>query len=302
MASYPKRILSIEQQIQSYIDAGMIIPSEDYVKDVLTRVGYYRLRGYSYHLYNNATKKYPDGTKFSDIVSLYQFDTELSHLIFNYLSETEVSLRVRLVEALLVYNDSLVLMDPVAFKDKELFWKNLSSVSSEVSRSNDVFIKHNIENHEGMIPIWANVEVMSFGTLSKIIKNLKTGVGSPFSKLAEYYSYKSAKGSIVKPSSQMLSSWVHSVSTLRNMCAHNSRLYNRTINTAPELLDVDKVTPQPKYIGIYQVMLAMKYLRPNDASWTEFVSDFNVLISKYASVIELSRMNFTSDWKDHFAL
>ena len=74
MTSYPKKILSIEQQIQTYIDSGLILLSSDEVKDVLTRIGYYRLRGYSYHLYNNSTKKYVAGTKFTDLSSVSQFN------------------------------------------------------------------------------------------------------------------------------------------------------------------------------------------------------------------------------------
>lgn len=69
----------------------------------------------------------------------------------------------------------------------------MSMVASEIARSNDVFIKHNFENHDGEVPVWAIVEVLSFGTLSKINKNLKTGVGSSYSILATNYQYKSKK-------------------------------------------------------------------------------------------------------------
>ncbi len=300
MKNYPKNILNIQQQIQSYINAGMIIPSEDEVRDVLTRIGYYRLRGYSYHLYDNSTKRYAPGTKLTDIVSLYYFDTELSHLIFSYLSEIEVTLRVRLIEALLIYNDALILMDPTVFQDKEKYWSNIGVISSEIARSNDVFIKHNMRKHDGQIPIWASVEVMSFGTVSKIIKNLKTGSDSAFSRLAEHYKYKTKKGKLIKPDIQMFTSWIHSVSILRNICAHNGRIYNRVISTAPELIEIDRIVPQPRFNGLYQVLLAMKYLRPNDNSWTSFVNSYSALISKYSNVVDLKCMNFPSDWQSHF--
>ena len=84
------------------------------------------------------------------------------------------------------------------------------------------------------------------------------------------------------------------------MCAHNSRIYNRTISTTPELLTVDQVSPAPRYNGLYQVMLAMKYLRPDDSSWNQFVSDLKLLFEKYADVFELGRMNFPADWEQHF--
>ena len=82
MYQYPKQILTIAQQIQSYIDAGMIITSRSDVEKTLKSVGFYRLRGYSFHLYDNATKKYVPRTKFEDVLKLYQFDQELSALIF----------------------------------------------------------------------------------------------------------------------------------------------------------------------------------------------------------------------------
>ena len=106
MRHYPKNILSIQQQIKSYIDAGMVIVSTDEVEEVLRTIGFYRLRGYSFQLYDNIKKEYLPGTSFDDILEIYNFD-----------------------------------------------------------------------NHDGEIPIWAAVEVMSFGTLSKVIKNLRTGAG-----------------------------------------------------------------------------------------------------------------------------
>lgn len=50
MYKYPKQILTISQQVQSYIDAGMEIGNQSDVEKVLKTVGYYRLRGYSFHL------------------------------------------------------------------------------------------------------------------------------------------------------------------------------------------------------------------------------------------------------------
>lgn len=97
-------------------------------------------------------------------------------------------------------------------------------------------IRHNFNKHEGQIPLWAAVEVMSFGTLSKTIKNLKTGEGTAYAKFAEFYKYKTQRENFVKPDKKMLSSWIYAVSILRNMCAHNSRIYNRAINTTPDII------------------------------------------------------------------
>lgn len=63
MYQYPKQILTIEQQVQSYVDAGMKITSQEDVEKALKSIGFYRLRGYLFQLYDNAAKKYIPGTK-----------------------------------------------------------------------------------------------------------------------------------------------------------------------------------------------------------------------------------------------
>ena len=65
------------------------------------------------------------------------------------IAKIEVALRVRLVEALLIYGDALILQDSSIFKDKNMYRKNMSTIASEIARSNDVFIKHNFNNQDG---------------------------------------------------------------------------------------------------------------------------------------------------------
>ena len=300
MYQYSKNFLSVSQLIQKLIDTGMTIDSLDEAKMALTTIGYYRLKGYSFHKIDPATKKYIAGTNFSGILKLYHFDSELSHLIFSYLSQIEVTLRARLVDAFQTTQDALILHDPSVFKNKQLYWKNQSSIASEVSCSNDVFIEHNFDNHDGAIPIWAAVEVMSFGTISKTIKNMKTGSNTAFSELIKNYKFKNSNERDINPSKDMFTSWIQAVSIMRNICAHNSRIYNRSISTRPQLIYSDVIHPHPRYNGLYQIMLSMKYLRPTEDSWTAFITDFKQLLNNYSDVCDIRRLNFPSDWESHF--
>lgn len=300
MYNYAKPFLSVSQLIQKLSSLGMDIPSHAEAEEAFNTIGYYRLRGYCYHLIDHNTNQYVSGTNLSEILKLYRFDTELSHLIFEYLSQIEISLRVRFVNAFQPLQDVLALNDPSVFNDKEHYWKNQSAVSNEIARSSDVFIAHNFANHEGAIPLWASVEIMSFGTLSKLIKNLKTGQNSVFSSIIQNYRYINSNGNLVNPSKDMFTSWIQAVSVMRNICAHNSRIYNRAINTTPQLISSDAINPPPRYNGLYQIMLAMKYLRPTDQSWVDFVDAFNALLQKYTGVYDLNRMNFPADWASHF--
>lgn len=144
--------------------------------------------------------------------------------------------------------------------------------------------------------------MISFGTLSKIIKNLKTGKDSVYTALADNYKYITKKGNLVNPSKKMFTSWIQSVTVLRNICAHNSRIYNRTIHTTPEILSVDRINPIPTHNGLYQILLAMKYLRPSDAAWNEFAAELELLLKDNKKVINLPAMNFPEDWKAHLVV
>ena len=66
----PKKILNIEQQIQSFSDSGMSVASEAEAREALTSIGYFRLRGYCFPFYNNSTKTYLPGTSFSKIINI----------------------------------------------------------------------------------------------------------------------------------------------------------------------------------------------------------------------------------------
>ena len=296
---YPKRILSLTDQLQTYKDAGMVIPSDETVLNALSSIGFYRLRGYCYNLYDNHTKQFIPGTSFDHILKLYEFDTKLSELLFTFLSKIEIALRVRLTESLLIYKDALILGSPIPFQNKKVYWKNYSTICSEIARSHDVFIRHNFHMHNGQVPLWAAVEVLSFGTLSRIIKNLKNGNGSAFARLSEFYKYRTLKGNLAKPSHKTLSSWIQALVVLRNTCAHNARIYNRSYKIPPEILQIDKVIPQPPHSGLYELLLAMKYLRPSDTDWKDFSMSLQKLIQDYHSYISLSAMNFPNDWKSH---
>ena len=300
MYHYPKPYLSVEQLVRKLIDLGMTIQSRSEAEETFNTIGYYRLIGYCRHRFDKSANRYIDGTNLNDILKLYYFDTELAHLLFEYISQIEIALRVRFVNAFQPNQDALALVDPSFFKDKALYWKNQSVVANEIARSNDIFIKHNYDNHDGAIPLWATVEIMSLGTLSKLIKNLNTGGNDVFSNLVRRYRYTNASGRQITPSRDMFTSWLQAVSVIRNICAHNSRVYNRAVNTTPQLISSDRIDPMPQYGGLYQIMLAMKYLRPTDRSWMTFAASFSTLLEKYTGIYDLSRMNFPEDWVSHF--
>lgn len=66
---------------------------------------------------------------------------------------------------------------------------------------------------------WMILEVATFGTLSKMYKNLKSQLPER-AAIANDFGLYSAKE---------LSSWLEAISVLRNIIAHHSRLWNRSL-------------------------------------------------------------------------
>ena len=299
MLSYSKTYLSPTDLIQNLMAKGMVISSVPIAEEKIIQIGYYRLKGYFYTFYDNSTNTYPN-TKFDDILSIYEFDTKLSRLLFDYLLKIEVTLRARLTEAFRQTNDVLPLYNPSYFEDKHRFWENYASMASEIARSSDHFIKYNYDNHDGVIPVWAIVEVLQYGTLSKVIKNLKTGIGTVFNTLASNYSIPTNSNTMHTPSPDMFTSWIQATASIRNICAHGGRIYKRVISSSlPALTTQDAIHPSPNYTGVYNYILAMKYLRPDDVSWRNFVSVLTSLLSQYSAVVQTTDLFFPTDWSAH---
>ena len=79
MKPYPKNIYQTAALIQKYKDAGLVITDDQKVETALNEIGFYRLRGYSFNLYDNAVK-----STFREL-SLKMFSTYTSSMR-NYLS------------------------------------------------------------------------------------------------------------------------------------------------------------------------------------------------------------------------
>ena len=101
------------------------------------------------------------------------------------------------------------------FAEKEYHVEFLNDMKEELRRNSKAPFVHNFrENYEGgNLPIYALVEVFSFGTLSKFYKNMHNKDKKAIAKtFGVGYTY--------------MESWLESISYVRNICAHYGRLYN----------------------------------------------------------------------------
>ena len=181
------------------------MPIEEQVEK-LNDISYFRLiKAYSLNL-KPRNGNYYTGVTFEHIVELYLLNSNFRQLIFPEIEKVEINVRCRI---------------------SNFFAENYGVLgyydSDKYRNSKAPFVKKFRENYEGgQLPIYALVEVFSFGTLSKFYKNMKNGDKKIVAKLfCVGYTY--------------LESWLESIAYVRNICAHYGRLYNAKLAKTPIL-------------------------------------------------------------------
>ncbi|MBR4791921.1 MAG: Abi family protein [Treponema sp.] len=300
---FNKPALTVSQQISQLENRGLIINDKNLAENALRNLNYYRLSGYwMYFEDSRDPHHFKSGIKFEDIIELYNFDKDLRSYIFEGISRFEVSLRTQFAHQVGIKYGSHSYLKPEYSKDFSDWLENMKKVQNETSRSKELFIKHYKNKYEESFPpIWVICEIFSFGTLSCWYKNLKeipsenhNCPGNAKDDIASFY----------KIPSLILESWIHSLTVLRNHCAHQSRLILKQISIQPIKPKSNKISISGIWSTrsncIYNLILILIYLNEQILLPSTWKSDFiDFLKTNTKNCVEF--LNFPNEWeKDSF--
>jgi len=167
--------LDVEEQIENLKSLGLVIEDEDSAKAFLNDVSYFRfVKAYSLGL-KPKNGKYQDGTTFHMLKELYLFNSNFRQLLFPLIERVEINLRCRLANYFCVKYGVLGYRDAANFADDGYYTDFLDDIAIEIARNAKApFVKNFQQNYvDGSMPLYALVELFSFGTLSKFFKNMK---------------------------------------------------------------------------------------------------------------------------------
>lgn len=166
-----------------------------------------------------------EGTTFDDVLNLYTFDRELRLLLMDAIERIEVSLRTQMAYQLSQrHNTPHPHLDQTIFKDIGKHQSGLQKLKSEVNQSDEDFICHlRTKYKEDLPPIWAVVELMTMGQLSKWYANIKAR------------SDRSAISLAYGIDEKVMTSFCAHLSLVRNKAAHHARLWNRVFSKQMKL-------------------------------------------------------------------
>lgn len=280
--------LTIDEQVENLKSIGLIIEDEDRAKSILNDISYFRLiKAFSLNL-KPKNGLYKESVTFEHILNLYLFNSNFRQLLFPMIEKVEINVRCRISNYFAEQYGVLGYLESDNFINEEYHKEFLEDIEAEINRNSKApFVKNFRENYEGgNLPIYALVEVFSFGTLSKFYKNMKNPDKKAIAKTFDIgYTY--------------LESWIESISYVRNICAHYGRLYNAKLSKTPTLY---KEYSQAD-IGnnrIFGVLLCLKHLLKKDSHWDEYVQDIRKLFDKY-DCVDIKTMGFPEKWEEFLA-
>ncbi len=277
--------MTIEEQVENLKSIGLIVKDEEYAKKILNDISYFRLiKAYSLNL-KSKNGSYGDEVTFEQIVELYLFNANFRQIIFPEIEKIEINVRCRIANYFAEQYGVLGYLEADNFINPEYHQAFLDDMEEEIRRNLKApFVKNFRDNYEGgNLPIYALVEVFSFGTLSKFYKNMKNSDKKVVARsFGVGYTY--------------FESWLESISYVRNICAHYGRLYNAKLSKTP-ILYKEYSRAGIGNNRIFGVLLCLKQLLKNDSHWNLFVDKMELLFEKYESV-DIKTMGYPENWKE----
>lgn len=291
---FDKKPLSVDDQILLLKDRGMVIDNNEKAKMYLSNISYYRLSAYWYTFLDEPKSEhnFKKSTTFDMALDTYVFDRKLRLLIFDEIERIEIALRTTLIHHYsLMYGNNWYENKTLFRGQDSYFYKFNSILQDEMNKTREVFIKHYRQKYKTPAnpPSWMALELASFGQLSMLFKNLKNCDAKK--NVASHFAIDE----------QVLTSWLESLSYVRNACAHHMRLWNRKLPRTPIIPSnpkLDWLVENPstdKQNRIYLSLCVISYLLSSISPGNSFAKKITDLLNKYPALPK-HYMGFTENW------
>jgi abortive infection bacteriophage resistance protein len=213
--------INIDEQIKRLSERNMILDIEEFkIKEILLDIGYYRLGFYWHPFEYDDNHNFIEGTKFSDVISLYYLDVDLRYLLIKYINRLELNFRTNLIHwCSLFYGNN-----PIWYADKKImsveYMKSLKKHYNKhfISKNSQISKHHLKHKNDTYAPCWKTFEYYTFGSIARVYENI---LDDDLKKTI------SLKYNIKKP--YKLQNYLNTLVFVRNSCAHSGVIYDLSI-------------------------------------------------------------------------
>lgn len=288
---FTKIAKTYEEQLQLLKDRGLKINSDSKALHLLRKLSYYRLSGYWYPFLEEPKNShaFKPGSNFQTAFRLYRFDRDLRIFILKELEKIEVSIRSEMIYKFSHYMGAFWITDSTLFSNRWKHNETVKKLKADFDKSDEEFVKaFKLKYSDTLPPAWMLLEITSFGSLSIIYRNLKSGRSKR--EIAHHFGLDDTT----------FASWIHSFVYIRNVCAHHSRLWNRGMTIKPQIPN----TPDNTWLNnttvknnrTYFILSMILYLLQSVDKKHQFIFRFKLLLKKYPNV-DAKAMGFPENWE-----
>jgi abortive infection bacteriophage resistance protein len=245
---YQKPALTYEEQYDLIVSRGLVVEDRLRLIRWLKHISYYRLS--AYFIPFKIGDQFNQGATFDQVAGVYIFDRKLRLILLDAVERIEVALRTDLTYEITHAYGPFGHTDPKNFDpafDHEEFMNEVREAESD---SRETFISHYRTKYtkEEHLPLWMASELLSFGCISKLYRACAPAIKR---KIAGRFSVQDAQ----------LASWFHALSYIRNVCAHHSRLWNRTLAVKPSIPNPSRGWPYqiPRSDRLYAILVIVRH-------------------------------------------
>lgn len=306
-----KTFKTYDEQLKILSDRGIVFTDKiarKKAKNIIQREGYYKLiNGYKAPFLKPDTESetFLDGCTIDEIFALYAFDRELREIFLRHILHVETN-----VKSLIAYTISekyghenylLYRNFNTAKKDASREISNvISDLHGAISKNNgDPCIKHYLQNY-GYVPMWVLNNVLTLGNISRLYSIMKTDDRQNISR-------------IFKILDTSMESFLHTLSIVRNFCAHGNRLY--CIRTKRPLIDtaihsnlsISKNKSNEFILGkrdLFSAVISLRYFL-SGREFVRFQDELTGALNKLGNKLKVididtifSLMGFPKNWKE----
>ena len=287
---YEKPFKTYEEQADLLVARGMVASRDELILR-LQDADYYRLSGY-WHIFKRSDGLFLEGTSLAKIWELYTFDRQLKLVVFDAIERIEVYLRTQLAYELAGRGGPFGYMQPEALPNlsRSGYDKLIQRCRTAYARSREPFAIHFKSDYSGdeLPPYWVLVNLMDFGMVLTLYRGAPNDVRKSIASRFD-----------LKP--RVMDSWLVALNTIRNICAHHGRLWNRVLGTKP-MIPREKNDPrwhEPFEVRpdkIFSILTILSYMLETAAASSAWRARLFLLL-RTRLPDDLRRMGFVKGWE-----
>lgn len=253
-----KQYKNPNELVEYLISKGVIISNKEDTINKIKKYSYYSIINSYKDVFKTVDNNYKKNVSFDEIYALYEFDKNIRFIFLKYILDIETIIKSLLAETISEkygIQNYLVVDNFDNSVNNSIIEESIEKIKEEIEKQNGKHeaLTHYI-NEYGFVPPFVLTKILTLGELSRLYTMLKQSDRQMISK--EF-----------KISDKLLKQIMKNMTMIRNICAHNDRLFSFHSKFLLTFKDIDKnYINKNNSTNLYMIMKSMQVLLDEEKS------------------------------------